>query len=88
MLSSRKALTVDYKQLHSFSSVVLYDTATRSKHTGRFYEAERFIAGPKCGSVIKSDAVSYSSCIIARVSLFFPKAHVFCALNDAYVYNT
>ena len=41
----------------------------------------------KCRSVIKSYVVSYSSCIIARVGLFFPKAHVFCVLNDAYMYK-
>ena len=51
MLSSRNSLAVDYKQLHSFSSVVLYDTATRSRHRGRFYDAERIIARRKCGSV-------------------------------------
>ena len=85
---SRKALTVGYKQLCSFSSVVLYDTATRSKHRGRFYDADRMITRRKCGSAMTSYVVSYSSCIIARVGLFFPKAHVFCVLNDAFVYNT
>ena len=57
MPSSRKALTVDYKQLHSLSFVVLCDTATRSKHRGRFYDAERIITRRKCGSVKKSYVV-------------------------------
>ena len=75
-------------RLYSLSSVVLYDTETRSKHTGRLHDAERIITRRKCGSVIKSYVVSYSSCIIARGGLFFPKALVFCVLNDAFVYNT
>ena len=49
---------------------------------------ERIITRRKCGSVIKSYVVSYSSCIIARVGLFFPKAHVFCVLTGAYVCDT
>ena len=42
----------DYNQLHSFSSVtVSYEPATRSKHRGRFYDAERIITRRKFGSV-------------------------------------
>ena len=48
----RKLLTVDYKQLHSFSFVVLYvDTETHSENRGRFYDVERIITRQKCGSV-------------------------------------
>ena len=71
MPSSKKSLTVDYKQLHSFSSVVLYDTATRSKHRGRFYDAERIITRLKCGSVSLVLFLTVSG-VIPRVSLFFP----------------
>ena len=50
MQSSRKSLTVDYKQLHSFPSDVLYDIATRLRHRGRFYDVERITTQQKCGS--------------------------------------
>jgi len=52
MPSSRKSLTVHNKQQQSFSSVFLYDTATRSKHRGRFYDLERIIARRKCVSLV------------------------------------
>jgi len=47
-------LRLIYKQLHLFSSVVLYDTATRSKHRGRFYTVGRIIIQRKCdlGSLV------------------------------------
>ena len=52
--SSRKPLTVDYKQVHWFSFVVFYDTATRSKHRGRSYYVEIIITRRKCrlGSLV------------------------------------
>ena len=50
MQSSRKSLTVDYKQVHSFPSDVLYDIATRLRHRGRFYDEERITTCRKCGS--------------------------------------
>lgn len=34
---------IDYVQLNSLSSVVLYDTATKKSRKGPFYEAERVI---------------------------------------------
>ena len=83
MPSPRKS--VDYKQLHSFSSVVLYDIATRSKHRGRFYDVERIITRRKCGSVslvlfLIRHVFSLESACSSRI-----KAHVFCVLSDAYV---
>ena len=50
MSSSRKSLTVDYKQLHSSLCRFIYDTATHSKHKGRFYDVERITTQWKCGS--------------------------------------
>lgn len=53
MPPSKKGLTVDYKQGHSLASVVLYDTATRSKQRGRFYDAERISTRRKYRPVVK-----------------------------------
>ena len=38
----KRARVVDYKQLNSFSSAVLFDTAPRSKKS-KFFEVERVI---------------------------------------------
>ena len=86
MASSRKSPTLDYKQLHSFSSVVLYDTATRSKNRGRFYDVERIISRRKCGSV---SLVMF----LIRIVLSLESASTFCKLRssvycDSRVMNT
>jgi hypothetical protein len=39
----RERREIDYKQLNSLSSVVLYDTARKSRHKGKLYEVERII---------------------------------------------
>ena len=36
------SLSIDYKQLHNFSSTTLYDSVPK-KYRGRFYEVERII---------------------------------------------
>lgn len=86
MLSPRKSLTVDYKQLNLLSSVVLYDIANRSKHRVRFYDVDRIITRRKRGSVslvllLIRRVLSLESACSSRI-----KAHVFCVLSDAYVY--
>ena len=73
MASSRKSLVVDYKQLHSFSSVVLYDTATRTRNRGRFFDVERVITRRKC------DSVSLVSILLLVLFLLFHEsASSFC----------
>ena len=42
---------VDYQQLNSISSVVLYDTTYTRRQSSRFYEAERIIERQKKGKV-------------------------------------
>ena len=39
--------SVDYRQLHSFLSVVLYDNAPKNKKKGKFFEVERILAKRK-----------------------------------------
>lgn len=43
MASSRRSHVVDYKQLNSLSSVVMYDTAPHPKKRGKLFEVERII---------------------------------------------
>ena len=40
---SKRALEIDYKQLDSFSSVVLYDTVPRKTNGTKLYEVERVV---------------------------------------------
>ena len=42
MASKKRSLPVDYTQLHSLSSVVLYDTSFK-KSWGKLYDVERII---------------------------------------------
>ena len=49
----KRARVVDYKQLNSFSSAVLFDTAPRSKKS-KFFEVER---------VITRRRIRYVSCV-------------------------
>ena len=80
MASSRKSPVVDYRQLHSLSSVVLYDTATHTRNRGRFFDVERIITRRKC------DSVSLVSILLLVVILLFPESassfciEVFCIL--------
>ena len=46
-----KIPVVDYKPLHSFSSVVLYDTAICTRNRGRFFDVGRFITQAKMWTV-------------------------------------
>ncbi len=43
----RKRNLVDYRQLHSLSSVVLYDNAPKIKKRGKFFEVDRILAKRK-----------------------------------------
>ena len=47
--SKRKRSIVNYKHLNAISSVVLYDTARKSK--GKFFEVDRLIEKKKVGHV-------------------------------------
>lgn len=43
MAGLKRARDIDYKQLDSFTSVVLYDTVPSKKKAGRLYVVERVI---------------------------------------------
>ena len=46
---------VDYAQLHSLSSVILYDTSSKKLKRGKFYVVERVIERRKTKHVRYSD---------------------------------
>ena len=50
IFSKEATCRIQENAIHSFSSVFLYDTATRSKHGGRSYDMERIITRRKLGS--------------------------------------
>jgi hypothetical protein len=41
--ASKRALRVDYSQLDSFSSVVMYDTVANRRKRTKLYEVERIV---------------------------------------------
>ena len=49
--ASKRAAQMDYKQLNSLCSVVLYDTATTSRKKGKFYDVERIITRRRARNV-------------------------------------
>ena len=64
-MASSTRLAVDYKQLNSFSSVVLYDTATHRRNRGKLFDVERIITRRRC------DSVSLVSILLLVLFLFY-----------------
>ena len=84
-VGKRRSIAVNYSQLNSLSSVVLYDTVPRCR--GKFYEVERIIERRKSPSVSRVIKIlrsldNQSCAFILWSPLFVLKLKAFCLYCD------
>jgi hypothetical protein len=63
MAAKRVRESIDYQQLNSFSSVVLYNKTKRSRKKGKLYEVERLIERRNKGRVRMASLYLIISCL-------------------------